>query len=75
MVKGSKYTQEEIAQKLEITARTLRRYQNGERTMPVDLFWKLILICRFYAIIPMITDGIDRYWHKRKSVNNTNTIK
>lgn len=70
MVQRSKFTQEEIAEKLGISVRALRRYQKGERGMPVDLYWKLILVCRFFAIIPLLTLGLNRYWHIKKKPKN-----
>lgn len=66
MVQRSKFTQEEIAQKLDINSRTLRRYQNGERGMPIDLYWKLIVITKYYAIVPIILKALNRYWHVKK---------
>jgi transcriptional regulator with XRE-family HTH domain len=65
MVKRSSLKQGEIAQKLGIDRKTLGRYQNGSRPMPVDLYWDLVRVTRFYAIIPLFLRGLSRYWHKR----------
>jgi transcriptional regulator with XRE-family HTH domain len=66
MIQRSKFKQEEIAEQLGIDVRTLRRYQNGERGMPVDQYWKLIRITKYYAILPLILKALNRYWHVRK---------
>jgi transcriptional regulator with XRE-family HTH domain len=66
MVQRSKFSQEEIAEKLDVDVRTLRRYQKGERGMPIDLYWRLILVCQYFRIIPLMTLGLRNYWHKRK---------
>lgn len=40
-------TQAELAQKLQIGASTLRLYENGQRTPPVDV---IVKICRFFSV-------------------------
>ncbi len=73
MIQRSKFNQEEIARKLEIDVRTLRRYQNGERGMPTDLYFKLILITKFYTIVPLILKELNRYWHVKKQKKGKKT--
>ena len=65
MVKRSRLKQGDIAEKLGISRETLRRYQQGSRPMPVDLYWKLVLITKFYIIIPLALRSLNRYWHSK----------
>lgn len=66
MVSESKYTMEELAEKLGISTKTLSRYKAGSRQMPINLYWKLVLITRFTDIIPILGSDLDRYWHVKK---------
>jgi transcriptional regulator with XRE-family HTH domain len=66
MVKRSKFKKKEIAEKLGIDTRTLRRYQNGEREMTADVYWKLVLITKFYTILPIIFKELNRNWRLKK---------
>ena len=59
MIQRSNFKQEEIAQKLDVDVRTLRKYQKGERGMPIGLYWKLIVITKYYAILPLILKALN----------------
>ncbi len=65
---------DELAEKLGISSKTLGRYKNGKRRMPIDLYWKLVLMTRFTEIISILDSDLNRYWHvKKKKTKKDNT--
>jgi transcriptional regulator with XRE-family HTH domain len=66
MRKKMELTQSALAEKLGISLSTYKRCEKGERTMSIDVYWRLLLLSKYYAILPIMAKSLDRYWHKRK---------
>lgn len=47
-------TQEELAEQAEIGLRSLQRYESGERKVTLDVFWRMVTICKFSYLAPIL---------------------
>jgi transcriptional regulator with XRE-family HTH domain len=47
-------TQEELAEQADIGLRSLQRYEAGNRKITLDVFWRMVTICKFTHLVPML---------------------
>ena len=47
-------TQEELAELADISLRSLQRYETGKRKISLDVFWQLVIICKFSHLAPIV---------------------